>query len=73
MSTTAVIDPFAKEIMHINLTAIEVSLVLNMLHDEMLHEKQQNEINPHALTKQYLTQMGNLEEKIMGLLEKDDK
>ena len=59
--------------MNINLTATEVSIVLDLLHDEILHEKQQNEIHPRPISKQFLAQMEKLEEKIMGLLEKDDK
>ena len=59
--------------MNINLTATEVSIVLDLLHDEILHEKQQNEINPRPIHQQFLAQMEKLEEKIIGRLEKDDK
>ena len=59
--------------MNINLTATEVRIVLDLLHDEILHEQQNYEVNPRNINQIFIAQLENIKEKVVGQLKKDNK
>ena len=62
-----------KRAMNINLTATDVRIVLDLLHDEILHEKQNYDVNPRNTSQIFIMQLENVKEKIAHLLKKDNK
>ena len=59
--------------MNIYLTATDVRIVLDLLHDEIFHEKQNYDVNPRARNQIFIMQLENLQEKIVDLLKKDNE
>ena len=59
--------------MNINLTATEVSIVLDLLRDQILYAKQNYEVNPRNISPTFILQLELFDKKIRDVLNRDNK